>query len=166
MRYLIGKIESVHCFGSSMIRAGDPEDAAVANLKYENGVLSTLSISDTMVGPWSWEQTSKGNPIYPYQKELCYWIGGTHGSLELPKVKAWMSEAERSWWNPMFYKEETIKPKSESLVDQLHNFLSIIKGKDAPVCSGKDELRTLSVIEAIKMSARTVKATSSKKFLG
>ncbi len=66
----------------------------------------------------------------------------------------------------MFYKEETIKPKSESLLDQLHNFLSMIKGKDAPVCSGKDGLRTLSVIEAIKMSARTVKVTKSKKFLG
>lgn len=66
----------------------------------------------------------------------------------------------------MFYKEETIKPKSESLLDQLHNFLSMIMGKDAPVCSGKDGIRTLSVIEAIKMSARTVKVTRSKKFLG
>ncbi len=64
MRYLIRKIESVHCFGSSIIRAGDAEDSAAVNLKYENGVLSTLSISDTMVGPWSWEQTSKANPPF------------------------------------------------------------------------------------------------------
>ena len=93
-------------------------------------------------------------PVYPYQKGLCYWIGGTHGSLELPKVKAWMSEAERSWWNPLIYKKDTIEPKSEPLLNQLHNFLSVIKGKDAPVCSGKGGLRTLSVIEAIKKSAR------------
>ena len=165
MRYLIGEIESVHCFDSSIIRAGDVEDSAVVNLKYENGVLGTLSISDTILGPWSWEQTSKENPVYPHQEESCYWIGGTHGSLELPKVKGWMSEAERSWWNPIFYKEETIEPKSESLLDQLHNFLSMIKGKDAPVCSGKDGLRTLSVIEAIKMSARTGKVIRPKKFL-
>ena len=77
-----------------------------------------------------------------------------------------MSEAERSWCNPIFYKEETIESKSGSLLDQLHNFLSMIKGKDAPVCSGKDGLRTLSVIEAIKMAVRTVKVTSPKKFLG
>ena len=42
----------------------------------------------------------------------------------------------------------------------------MIMGKNAPVCSGQDWIRTLSVIEAIKMSARTVKVTKSKKFLG
>ena len=42
----------------------------------------------------------------------------------------------------------------------------MIMGKDAPVCSGKDGIRTLSVIEAIKMSARTGKVIRPKKFLG
>ena len=108
----------MHCFDSSMTRAGDVEDSAEVNLKYENGVLGTLSISNTILRPWSWEQTSKENPVYPYQKESCYWIGGTHGSLELPKVKEWMSEAERSWWSPLIYKKDTIEPKSKSLLNQ------------------------------------------------
>tara|TARA_A100001011_G_scaffold384536_1_gene457283 strand:- start:564 stop:773 length:210 start_codon:yes stop_codon:yes gene_type:complete len=53
--------------------------------------LGTLSISDAIISPWSWELTSKENPIYPFQKEPCYWIGGTHGSLEIPQTKVWKS---------------------------------------------------------------------------
>ena len=107
----------------------------------------------------------KGKPRLSLPKKSCYWIGGTHGSLELPKVKEWMIEAERSWWNPLIYKKDTIELKSKSLLNQLHNFLSVIKGKDAPVCSGKDGLRTFSVIEAIKKSARTGKVIKPIKIL-
>ena len=65
----------------------------------------------------------------------------------------------------MIYKKDTIEPKNETLLNQLHNFLSVIKGKDAPVCSGKDGLRTFSVIEAIKKSARTSKVIKTVKIL-
>ena len=76
-----------------------------------------------------------------------------------------MSEAEQSLWNPLIYKKYSIKPKNKSLLNQLNNFLSVIKGKDAPVCSGKDGLRTFSVIEAIKKSARTSKVIKTVKIL-
>ena len=164
MRYLIGEINSVQCFESNATRTEKVEDSAVVNLRYENGVIGTLSISDTIVAPWSWENTSNENPIYPHQEESCYWIGGTHGSLELPKMMSWRSLENRSWWKPLKSERDLIN-ENEPLVAQLDNFISVILGKEEPVCSGKDGLKTLSVIEAIKLAAKTGKVIKPKKFL-
>ena len=164
MRYLIGEIESVHSFESNTNRKGEVEDSAVVNLRYENGTIGTLSISDTIVAPWSWENTSGENPVYPNQKESCYWIGGTHGSLELPQLKSWESLNERSWWKPIYSNQSpTDKSINQPLSAQLDNFISVVQGKEEPVCSGKDGLKTLLVIEAIKLSARIGKAVEPKK---
>ena len=164
MRYLIGEIESVHSFESNTNRKGEVEDSAVVNLRYENGTIGTLSISDTIVAPWSWEHTSSENPVYPNQEESCYWIGGTHGSLELPQLRSWESLNERSWWKPIYSNQSpTDKIINQPLSAQLDNFISVVQGKEEPVCSGKDGLKTLLVIEAIKLSARIGKAVKPKK---
>ena len=163
MRYLIGEVESVHSFESNANRKGKVEDSAVVSLRFKNGTIGTLSISDTIVAPWSWEHTSGENPIYPNQKESCYWIGGTHGSLELPKLKSWKSLNERSWWEPIQSNQSpTDNNINQPLSAQLDNFISLVQGKAEPVCSGEDGLKTLLVIEAIKLSARIGKAVKPK----
>ena len=53
MRYLIGEIDCVQSFESNAVRGGDSEDTAVALLKFQNGSLGTLSVSDTIISPWS-----------------------------------------------------------------------------------------------------------------
>ena len=134
------------------------------SLRFKNGAIGTLSISDTILAPWSWEHTSGENPIYPNQKESCYWIGGTHGSLELPKLKSWQSLNERRWWKPIYSNQSpTYKNINQPLSAQLENFISVVQGKAEPVCSGEDGLKTLLVIEAIKSSARIEKAVKPKK---
>ncbi len=164
MRYLIGEIESVHSFESNAHRSGQVEDSAVVNIRYENGAIGTLSISDTIVAPWSWEHTSKENPVYPYQEDSCYWIGGTHGSLELPQLTLWKSKSERSWWKPMYFNKCPLdKSINQPLLAQLENFISVVLGKEEPICSGKDGLKTLSVIEAIKLSGKTGKIVKLKE---
>ena len=154
MLYLIGEIECVLSFESNSIRGGETEDTAVVILKFKNGTLGTLSVSDTIISPWSWELTSKENPVYPYQKQNCYWIGGTHGSLELPQSKIWKSTENRSWWEPMTYSKNKVdETRNHPLNEQLDNFLAVIEKKEEPVCSGLDGLNTLAVIEAIKLAA-------------
>ena len=155
MRYLIGEIECVLSFESNSIRGGDTEDTAVVLLKFENGSLGTLSVSDTIISPWSWELTSKENSIYPNQKQNCYWIGGTHGSMELPQSKIWKSTEKRSWWEPLTQTNNKVdETKNHPLNEQLDNFLAVIEKKQEPVCSGLDGLNTLAVIEAIKLASK------------
>ena len=52
-RYLIGEIDCVQSFESNSVRGGDTEDTAVALLKFQNESLGTLSVSDTIISPWS-----------------------------------------------------------------------------------------------------------------
>ena len=53
VRYLIGEIDCVQSFESNSVRGGDTEDTAVALLKFQNESLGTLSVSDTIISPWS-----------------------------------------------------------------------------------------------------------------
>ena len=166
MRYLIGEIDSVQSFESNSVRGGNTEDTAVALLKFQNGSLGTLSVSDTIISPWSWELTSKENPIYPYNKQTCYWIGGTHASLELPQSKIWKSVDKRSWWEPITQSNYKIgEYKNYPLAQQLNNFLAVIEKKEKPICSGMDGLNTLAVIEAIKLAAKTKTAVKPETLL-
>ena len=53
VRYLIGEIDCVQSFESNSVTGGDTEDTAVALLKFQNESLGTLSVSDTIISPWS-----------------------------------------------------------------------------------------------------------------
>ena len=64
-------------------------------------MLGTISVSDTVVSPWSWELTSGENPAYPHTGETCYTVGGTLGSLSIPHLDLWRNPAEPSWWEPI-----------------------------------------------------------------
>lgn len=48
-------------------------------LRFQNGALGTVSTSDAVTAPWSWELTAGENPVYPHTDQSCYLIGGTHG---------------------------------------------------------------------------------------
>ena len=60
-----------------------------------NGALGTVSASDTVVSPWSWELTTGENPAYPRQDQSCYQIGGTHGALTIPALELWSHADKR-----------------------------------------------------------------------
>ena len=55
LRYLIGEVRSVQAFGSNQTRDHAIEDTAAIILSFANGALATITVSDTIVSPWSWE---------------------------------------------------------------------------------------------------------------
>ena len=64
LRHLCGEVTSVQAFESNAAR-GIREDSAVILLRFANGALGTVTVSDTIVAPWSWELTTGGeNPAY------------------------------------------------------------------------------------------------------
>lgn len=154
MHYLCGAIETVHAWESSMVRGNAVEDTAVVSMRFRNGMLGTVNVSDTIVAPWSWELTARENPSYPPTSQHCYLIGGTHGSLELPGLRLWRNRAQRSWWEPI---DATQLPFGfeDPLKRQIHQFIAVVRGEERPLVSGRDGLQALRVIEAIKQSARS-----------
>ena len=84
LRHLVGEIASVQAIERASRRGGGTEDSAAILLRFESGALGTMSVSDSIAAPWSWELTAAENPAYPRTGESCYLIGGTHGSIALP----------------------------------------------------------------------------------
>lgn len=153
LRYLVGEIASVQALTSNIVRNFAIEETAAVLLAFENGAIGTFSISDTIVAPWSWEHTTGENPVYPQSDQCCYTIGGTHGSLTIPKLEIWSNKDTRSWLQP-FSVERTYTALQDPLRLQIQHFCRVIRGAEKPLVSGCEGLRTLQVIDAIKKAAR------------
>ncbi|WP_417432956.1 Gfo/Idh/MocA family protein [Hoeflea sp.] len=152
LRHLIGEIVSVQALVSNAVRGNPVEETAAIILRFENGVLGTFSLSDTIVSPWSWELTASENPAYPPTGQSCYFIGGTHGSMELPNAKVWSNPAARSWWEPISATRYPVS-REDPLVRQIAQFANVIRGKEPPLVSAREGLKTLQVIDAVQRSA-------------
>ncbi len=152
LHHFCGPIVEVRAMESNAIRGYGVEETAAIILRFASGVLGTVNVSDTAVAPWSWELTARENPAYPATTEDCYWIAGTHGSLSLPNLSLWNNPGERSWWEPICA-TKLIFDFADPLVRQIEQFSRVIRDGEAPLVSGRDGLRALAVVEAIKSSA-------------
>lgn len=152
LRCLCGEIASVQALESSAVRGNPVEETAAVLLRFTSGALGTISVSDTIVAPWSWELTARENPAYPQTSQSCYLIGGTHGSLELPCLKLWRNRGPRSWWEPI---DATTVPFGfeDPLIRQVRQFAAVIRSQEAPLAPAREGLETLRVVETVKRSA-------------
>lgn len=152
LRHLCGDIVSVQAFQSRVIRQNPVDETTVMSLRFASGALGTVSITDCAVAPWSWEQTTGENPAYPNSGEICYFIGGTHGSLSVPRLDLW-SNGERRGWRESFSVTREIAPAKDPLRLQIGHFCRVIKGEELPLISGLEGLKTLKVVEAVQLAA-------------
>lgn len=150
-RYLCGEIVSVQAHGSNAVRGHAVEETAAILLRFASGVLGTVTVSDSIVAPWSWEMTTGENPVYPQQDQSCYQIGGTHGSLTIPQLEVWSNPGKRSWWEPLV-RERVPVVQEDPLRAQIRHFCDVIRNGANPIASGREGLNTLKVISAVQRS--------------
>ncbi len=148
LRCLCGEITEVHSVLSSKTRGHDVEDSAAIALRFQSGALGTMSVSDTIVAPWSWELTSGENPAYPKTDQSCYQISGTNGSLSLPDLGLWHYGGKKSWWEPISKTVMSVENENP-LTLQIRHFCDVILGKCEPLVSGYEGLQSLRIIHAI-----------------
>ena len=152
LRHFCGEIESVQAMETSAIRGFDVEDTAAVTLKFANGALGTVSISDTVSAPWSWELTAAENPAYPFTGMACYMLGGTHGSLSVPDLRLWHHPGVRSWWQPIEDTRLEADPL-DPIDEQCRHFVEVIAGRAKPLVSAREGMRNIMVLDAIKQAA-------------
>lgn len=152
---LVGDIVRVQAVTSNATRGFAVEDTAAMVFTFANGALGTFLLSDTAASPRSWEQTSRENKSYDsFPDEDCYHIAGTRGSLSVPTMRLRVYEGVPSWWEPLT--SSTIDlDRSDPLANQITHFAAVIRGEVQPVCSGRDGLKTLKVVDAVVEAART-----------
>ena len=153
LRHLCGEIVAVQAMASNARRGFAVEDTGAILLRFADGALGTLSVTDAAVAPWSWEQSSGENPAYPNAAQSCYLIAGERGALSIPRLELWTQPEALGWLDPLRAEREIAHAGQDPLAAQLDQFVRVIRGQEAPLVSGRDGLRTLEIIEAIRRAA-------------
>ena len=159
--HLVGEVVQVQAMTSHHTRALPVEDTVVLLLRFANGALGTLTCSDTIASPWSWEFTSGENPAYTRTQEASLMIGGTMGSLAIPSLSLWSHSGPPDWLTPLgadILPTETADP----LALQIRNFADVIAGRAIPLVPGREGLATLRLALACHQAAasgRSVEVT-------
>ena len=152
---LVGDVVRVQAVTSNATRGYSVEDTAAMVFTFANGALGTFLLSDTAASPRSWEQTSQENKSYDsYLDEDCYHIAGTRGSLSVPTMRLKVYDGEASWWEP-FTSSTAELERTDPLANQVEHFAAVIRGEVEPVCSARDGLKTLVIVDAVIEAART-----------
>lgn len=152
LRHLCGEIAAVQAFEDRSIRGNEVDETTVVSLRFAGGALGTLTISDTVVAPWSWEQSSGENAAYPLAGENCYFIAGVRGSLAIPRLDLWSNEGRQGWMEP-FRCERLVAPRQDPLALQIAHFCKVARGEEQPLVSGREGLMTLRAVAAIARAA-------------
>jgi predicted dehydrogenase len=153
MRHLVGEIESVQAVTSSAVRGFEVEDTAAVLMRFAGGALATLSVSDAAVTPWNWDLAAGEAEHYAQVDVDSHFISGTEGSLTLPRLALWRHPGKRGWHEPLAC-ERTMVHRRDPYVEQLRHLRAVAEGREAPVCSGEDGLRTLQAALAVGRAAR------------
>lgn len=159
LRHLCGEVRQVQAITSNAVRGFANEDCAAVLLQFDNGALGSLTGSDAVAAPWSWELACGENPIYPRQPDQpCYLLAGTGGALSIPQLKRWQyAEAGAGWHQPLLAVQESFTA-DEALRLQLQHFVRVARGEVKPLVSVADAACTLALIEAIRETAETGRA--------
>ena len=154
LRHLCGEVVSVQAQAAPSARGHENEDGAAAILRLEAGVLATMTVSDAVASPWSWEMISGEHPVHPRPPVSCLQIGGSEGHLSVPDLTLWRHRGDGGWWSPMSG-EGAARPSADPLEARIAQFAQVIRGREAPLVSGEEGLRTPRAIEAIQSAAAT-----------
>lgn len=157
LRHFCGEVTEVRAIAVPSIRGFENEDLATAILSFASGAIASISVSDSIVAPWSWELTARENPAYPATNESCYLIGGSQGGLSLPDLRVWRHASKPDWWTPISATTLTCSIE-DPLAVQVGHFSDVISGRAAPLVSGLEGLKSLEIVEAVTTAASSGKS--------
>lgn len=154
LRYLLGEPVAVQGMQSSAARGFETEDSAVINVRFANGSLASMTISDATAAPWNWEATAREDPQYRPFNADAYFIGGTKGALSLPRLQLTSYDGASSWHKPLKLDVPAVDPALPHKM-QLKHFIKVVRREEAPVVTPADNVKTLRTLFAVKKAAET-----------
>lgn len=152
LRYLVGEFSELQGMSANNARGFQVEDSAVVNIRFKNGALGSLTLSDSAVTPWNWETTSRENPFFAPFTDDCYYIAGTQGAITMPQLRMFTYDGKNSWTNPLTCDVPGVKPALPHVM-QLKHFCRVITGEQQPIVTPEDAVLSLEALNAIKKAA-------------
>ena len=86
--------------------------------------------------------------------ELLEACTSTDGSLTLPRLEYWHYRDGRGWHDELS-EERTALHAGDPYAEQLRHFRAVIEGKEEPVCSADDAMRSLEATLAVGEAGAT-----------
>lgn len=156
LRYVCGEVVRIHAETANAARGFQVEDTAAIVLKFDNGALGTIILSDATPSPYSWELGAGENPLYAHAGQDCYRFFGTEATLDFPSLTLWhhAGKGEPGWASPLAT-ERLDAATADPLERQLRHFCAVVRGEAAPLIDGADATRTLAVTLGVLEAART-----------
>lgn len=156
LRFIVGEIAAVQSMTSNARRGFAVEDTAALLLRFRDGPLATVMLSDGASSPWAWELTAGERTSYdfPHTGQDCYLLAGTEASLGVPSLRLWRPDGPPHWQSPL--RQECLAVQAADPIDaQIAHFAAVIRGRAEPLITARDAARTLEATLAVTQSAAT-----------
>jgi predicted dehydrogenase len=157
LRHLCGEVAEIQAMQSSSARGLQVEDTVSLNLRFGSGAVGSFLASDAGVSPWGWDQSTEETLAFPFLPNgVAYRLVGTRGALSVPNLAKYSYDPSVSadWHSPLSRTYLPVAPRG-SFQAQLEHFLAVARGESAPLVSAEDASRTLALVEAAALAART-----------
>ncbi len=157
LRYFFGEVSEVSAMLSNTIRGNAVEDTGTINLRFENGALASIVISDCAPSPWHFEGGSGENPNIARTGKDGMRIFGTEGVISFPSLTQWChAVGDGHWGTPIEAtpaEDQNSMDGEVALTNQLRNFVDVINGNAEPLVDAWDGLQSVRIVEAIHQAA-------------
>ena len=153
LRYIYGEIAKVYGEVSNKIRGFEVEDTVSVTIRFHDGTLASILMSDAAPSLWGYECTMRENPFFFPTYGRIYTYLGTEASLTVPAMnKTFYPDPDRKGWQYPLETEEIKVKYRDPYVDQISHFCRVIRGQEQPRTSGEDGLKTLEITMAVMES--------------
>jgi predicted dehydrogenase len=167
-RAVCGEIDGVQASSAKVGREFEFDDTAAVLLRFRNGALGTIVITESTPSPWSWEASvSEGLGFHNAGRDHARFVG-TSASLSFPSMTTWSYDSadDAPGWKTPLHATRVDVEHNDPYMDQIAHFARVIRGLEAPHVSGADGLRSLAVVVAVIEAARTGKVVDIDEVLG
>ncbi len=156
LRYVCGEISRVYAEVSNTARGFEVEDTVSVSMRFKEGALASILMSDTAPSLWGYESNMGENPFFHPTRSDIYRYLGTKASLTFPGlIKVFYSDPAKMGWQHPLSMVQVKAPMWDTYVEQMRHFCRVVKGEEEPRTSGEDGRRTLEVTMAVAESGRT-----------
>lgn len=155
LQFLFGPIVKVHAEQTTSIRGHEAEEGAAILLRFESGLVGTFVIVDVSPSAHNFESSTGENPTIPQAGKDFYRVFGVDGTLSVGDMVLTRHDQNetKSWTSRL--QEVHISVGNETPFDeQILNLVAVVRGKEAPRCSGGDALSAVVVCECIKQAMK------------
>ena len=163
VRFVCGEIASLQAVSSNAMRGFAVEDTAAVLLRFRNGALGTIGLSDAAATPFSWDLASGEFDLMcgttdrlKRQQVDSHVFAGTEGAVTLPTLRhfSYCGAGEPGWLSDLTEGSLAIRPVNPYQV-QIEHFARVALREEEPLVSGRDGMRTLAATLAVKQAAAT-----------